>query len=139
METQRKSRCVSNMLHTNMQTAMVNASEFYAGEQDRLKEYHDILLHGLGYFKPQAPSSRKAVEIETSLGIGKKKIPVDSALRSLALELSIYLVRSETGGYCTYHHNLMPCSLCAPGQAACQECPSLAPLYLKRHIFGAET
>ena len=71
-----------------------------SGLQDRLKEYRELMLRGLGFFKPQAPSSRKAVESESSLSIGKKKIPVDAALRSLAFELSGYLVsiRSRARG-----------------------------------------
>ena len=60
--------------------------------QDRLKEYDSILLHGYSFFKPPSASSKKAVETESSLAIDKKKIPIASELRGLALELSGYLV-----------------------------------------------
>ena len=127
------------MLHTHMQTALANVSESCAGEQDRLQEYHEVLLHGISYFKPQAPSSRKAVESETSLGIGKKKIPVDPALRSLAFELSGNLVRTDLVGYCKYHHTLLRRTSSAPGQVACRACLSMAPVYCgKWHILDAE-
>ena len=63
-----------------------------SGMQERLKEYSEVLLHGVGFFRPPKSSSRTAVENEASLGIDKKKIPVAPELRSLALELSGYLV-----------------------------------------------
>jgi hypothetical protein len=60
--------------------------------QERLKDYNEVLLHGVGFFRPPNSSSRTAVEDEASLGIDKKKIPIEPELRSLALELSGYLV-----------------------------------------------
>ena len=87
------------MLITHMQTALDAASEYCAGSQDRLKEYHEVLLRGVGFFKPPSPSSRKVVETEKSLAIGKKRIPIESALRSLALELSGFLVRHEAATF----------------------------------------
>ena len=99
VKTDERLRYVSNISGMHMQVVVRSAVEDCAGIQERLKEYHEVLLRGLGFFKPPAPSSRKAVEIETSLAIGKKKIPVDPTLRSIALELSGYLVRTETAVY----------------------------------------
>ena len=71
-------------------------SQQSCGTQDLIKEYHDILLHGVSFFKPPATPSRKTLENATSLSIDKKKIPITSELRSLALELSGYLVSRES-------------------------------------------
>lgn len=81
-----------SMAVMNHSTRLLNYIEPITGVQDRLKEYNQILLHGIGFFKPQTASSRTAVETEPSLGIDKKKIPINAELRSLALDLSGYLV-----------------------------------------------
>ncbi len=73
--------------------------------QERSKKYNEVLLHGMGFFKPPKSSSRKAVESEAALGIDKKKIPIAPELRSLALELSGYLVslcKAKSGTYCMH-------------------------------------
>ena len=115
-----------NILITHMQTALNAASEKCAGLQDRLKEYHEVLLRGVGFFRPPSPSSRRVVESEKSLAIGKKRIPVEPALRSLALELSGYLVSHEPA---TMQVLISPmsCSVPTPGHLPCQACLHMHP------------
>jgi len=59
---------------------------------EELRKYKAVLLQGAGFFKPPNPASLKAVQTESKLPVGQKKLPVDPGLRAAAFEASRLLV-----------------------------------------------
>lgn len=69
------------------------SAEAAAALETSLKEYEGWLAKGVSGFRPPSEGSRKALETESALAIGDKKMPIDPALRRPAAELSRHLVR----------------------------------------------
>lgn len=62
-------------------------------------EYEPWLAKGVAGFRPPSEASRKALETETSLAIGAKKLPVEAGLRAAALDISRTLALDEVQAY----------------------------------------
>lgn len=62
-------------------------------------EYEAWLSRGTAGFQPPSEASRRALESESSLSIGAKKLPVEAGLRPAALDLSRALALDEVQAY----------------------------------------
>ncbi len=62
-------------------------------------EYETWLVKGVGGFRPPNEASRRALESETSLSIGSKKLPVEAGLRAAASDVSRTLCLDEVQAY----------------------------------------
>lgn len=56
-------------------------------------------MKGVAGFRPPSEASRKALESETSLSIGSKKLPVEAGLRAAAADVSRTLCLDEVQAY----------------------------------------
>ncbi|PRW56624.1 Nucleoporin NUP188 like isoform B [Chlorella sorokiniana] len=80
---------------SNLEPGAVSAE----GLKAALQEYEPWLVKGVAGFRPPSDASRKALETETSLSIGSKRLPVEAGLRAAALDVSRTLNLDEVQAY----------------------------------------